>query len=602
MSIHVNKKNNDLNTKFNIVVSAEKKYNQHVKASVDTHRLTMGKDKDVTAKQYDFVKNFDGVKLSVNDNLAVFTDSANTVAKPLFVQTAQISGSPLHQIKIASQRERESNFTVQTALEMAKYDGYNNVYAYFLTLTVPNCKKAQLDYTFSQLSLNRSEFIKALADGTRRKSGLRLPSLTGSYTEFLGSLSSLEVTLNKNSMKLHSSDNLYHPHCHILLLTASKIDLDKASHVLFNYWKQKNQSLTLSYEAFFLEPCYSKNADDFDLTEAVSEASKYAVKPDFYKNLPSVPTNFSMDVFSEVFKTVKGRQMKAVTGYFWKAKKFLGKLKRGIRVNGKKYSLLNSVMSAGYKDQKVHVPDILTEFKNFDGKKFNGTRDLADSELLFANRGLLENVEFMMPNNLAWGQTKEAKLYKWLLTERINFVEVGALDDKLNEYSNIRLDQINSELAKEDVNDDVLEKREHQLEDCESLYDAYCTNLSGMSELDYIDIKPLIKRRDLYIALSNSNMVLQQNKNGYNLSFDADCVKSAEIEKSICDTFLNDPVKKIKYDFIPNEVIADYINWINGLPNFTDDMNNADMGSYSVINPLLKRVDVLQTYILDTFS
>ena len=503
MTVHVHKKvkkngktrTQSMSSKWNNITKSERKFNKHWLAGVDMgyFKITVTDDAgkviekgDLSENQYDMLKDLMLVDEDHNHNGAVlcepygiYSNSEGTASKPTFYLTSKMAHSPLREISDSSKRVSEGRLMAQTVLEMAKYRGFDKPQAYFLTLTVPNCDKDGLASALSDLFTNVSAVLKALKDGTRNQNGLRLPALNGKKADFLGAMASFEITVNLIKMRNHETDGLYHPHCHILLLFDRPLVLTQgplsAPVTMFNYWQKKNANSWLSSQAFDLEPCYDKDTGTMNMADAINEASKYAIKPDFYTRFPSEPDDWSVSVFSELMKAIKGRKMKRSTGLFYDAQGYISWLKKGAKgKDGSWHNIFSAVLSGHYTDEDdSRVPDILTHSYKFEHGRLNDSHDakhewsdptdfqsmfnggmpakkagLSAQEILYANSSILKHSMWTLPVGINWSDNDKAQMYKWLL-ERTEFFNLATVDNWIS-YLEKQLSRKN--LSKDDFN------------------------------------------------------------------------------------------------------------------------------------------------------
>lgn len=540
---------------------------------------------DLTWKQYTFLKDTGGVVTA--SPTRIYSSSDFTATKAPFYLTTKLAHSPLREINDSSKRNTEGRFLSQTVLEIAKYRGYDKPQAYFMTLTVPNCDLGELSDTLSKLMSDVAKVTKALKDGTNNKNGLRLPSFGSKKAQFLGSLISFEITVNQLKLSYEEGAGLFHPHCHLILLFDRPLAQYRSSKTMFDYWKSKNVGSWLSEEAFSLEPCYDRETGTMDITSAMHEASKYAVKPDFYKRFPHTPSEFSTKVFTELMRSIKSRQLKRRTGLFYDAQGFNGWGRNGIKVGKKHYDIYSAMLSSHYVDEPdKRVPDvythsyavqsghILTEKKPFRsdfGALFKDCDDrlshMTRAEIIYANAGLLMHSIFELPDDTVWPDTDKAQLYKWLLS-RMKFFNLGTVKDWASDLK-ARADDAE---AKSKDDDDALSKHAKKLRlhlsDIELLSDAleHCGGVTKEFRLQY-------QRLALFDQLKRHRAIIKHDADGkVCVEFGGlDPTESREIERKLAHLYLSDDLEQ--FEFISDDVLLDYNGWRNG---FESEYENED--------------------------
>ena len=666
MAVHVHKikKNGKVRTqtmgsKWNNITKSERKFNKHWLAGVEMgyFKVTVKDEKgkiiekgDLSETQYDLLKDLMLVDDKHNHNGAVlcqpysiYSNSERTASKPTFYLTSKMAHSPLREISDSSRRVSEGRLLAQTVLEMARYRSIEELQAlnggkepkeedirkpqaYFLTLTVPNCDKGDLKVALSELSTNSSAVLKALKDGTRNKNGLRLRNdVDGNYVNFLGAMVSLEITVNLRKMRNHDTAGLYHPHAHILLLFDRPLLLGdgplSASTTMFNYWQAKNSNSWLSRQAFDLERCYDSATGTMKMADAIKEASKYAIKPDFYTRFPSVPDDWSVSVFAELMKAIKGRKMKRSTGLFYEAQGYISWLKKGAKDNdGVHHDIYSAVLSGHYSDEDdSRVPDIFTHSYKFergqldshDAKtewiekdepddldlnsffdpdfdpdsvpetKYELRAGLSAAEILYANSSLLSHSMWKLPSDIHWPNNDKAKLYKWLL-ERTVFFKKSTIDDWISYLDNMLL------CFRDELSESQIRHYCCQLDDVKRLKVAL-GDFDGGSMI-VPDFNEQYRRLALYDQMKQhrakgvyKKVTIGGRKDGriYErqgdvldyISFDGlDREASREFEKLLVRHYLSDPLEDIQ--FISPDVWKDYCLWRWGFKSELEDENN----------------------------
>lgn len=397
MAIKIKDSSKTLSGKFDTYIKSQYKFLSLVHAGAINGLLTVTKPKDNKHKhnfKHQPILSDNGdlgyeqyYHLDMTDNVViphvtmVYSNGANTAGRVVYIDNTRIAHSPLRELNEASKRTQTMVKVLDTAKQLQQIrSGSSEFCSYMTTLTIPNCNKDELDQVVGSMSTRITAVIKALQDGYRNGNGLRLVDHNGRPVQILGAIVKIEITINQVKLKTCDSQGIFHPHIHIVLITANELALGPSRRILFHYWSNKNSDMILSRKAFNFKKAYSKNQmDSDDSTSIVAEATKYATKPTMYKLLPTIKDSnnltsddqFKLEIFCEVFKTIKGRQLSRSYGLIRDATGFVNFLKNGIMVkyrgnnpmHGKheRISIFDAFMFGNYNDNKqIHVPDIMT--------------------------------------------------------------------------------------------------------------------------------------------------------------------------------------------------------------------------------------------------
>lgn len=463
MAIKIKDSSKTLGSKFDTYIKSQYKFLSLIHAGAINGLLTVTKPTDSKHKhnfkhQPVLVDSGDlGYEqyyhLDMTDNVViphvtmVYSNGANTAGRVVYIDNTRIAHSPLRELNESSKRTSTMVKVLDTAEQLQQIrTGNSTLHAYMTTLTIPNCDKNDLNRVVGSMSTRVTAVIKALQDGFRNGNGLRLVDHNGRPVQVLGALVKIEITINQAKLKSNDSAGIFHPHVHIILITADELALGPARRILFHYWSNKNSDMVLSRKAFNFKQAYSKNSGD-DKVSIISEATKYATKPAMYKVLPTIKggssltsdDKFKLEIFCEIFKAIKGRQLSRVYGLLRDATGFINFLKNGIMVKYRgnnpmhkeheRISIFDAFMFGNYDDnQRIHVPDIMTTRNQLvPGGNFEQT-ELSDDEVLYANKGLLSGATWELPDGIKWpANNKKASEYKELLS-RFGFVEPGMIN------------------------------------------------------------------------------------------------------------------------------------------------------------------------------
>lgn len=590
---------------------SESIFNELVLESVDRGYLSCGDATkkvngkrpryDITEKQRDFLDDVsyirrDGTRRVTaclsgtrSSHVPVYTDGASTVAKAPFYLTSKIAHSPFREMNEASLRERKSILMIDAALKTAVKKGFTDPAAYMVTLTIPNVDQHHLMDGYRDVSKSASKLTKALKDGTNKKNGLRLRAEAGHFVKFAGGLISIEITVNPDKLKNHDHQGLFHPHAHILMIFDGRFDQIDARRTLFSYWEKLVPQYQLSSKAFDIEEAYDHVDGSLDLGKCVKEVTAYATKPDFYTRFRKLlatgndsDTDYACQVFSELFHTIKGRTTKRNIGVMRDAAGFVKWLDDGYAVtkNGHKtkYSILPAVLAATTVDD--HVPDILTKkimyYHDRTGGHFTKPQQLSSLEIIYANRSLLEQCLWSLPD-IDWPNNSKADLYQYLL-KTYSFFEpsMSGLDSMFNSWTDQRqsaVDDLNldiqsleaeltvphnpqqlNRIADQIRHDKVrLNKARQQLIDVQHL-DCVRSLFVHSFQFRFANWSAYYRRLALYDAFDVHHIAFDHGSVRFDgLDEDGSC----EVEKRLCHVFLDQPDGE-SFTYIPNDILHDY--------------------------------------------
>lgn len=430
MSKHVYQKNKE-NSKRKTLISwgtalkSERLFNKFIVAAHEQGLLQL------TEKQYKNAKSLNAYAVNSHSINRMIMNSACSTTKLINIITTKIPHSPLKEANDASIRQRESMFILNTITKISEHKfKVQEPFFYMVTFTIPNVDEGHLNAALKKLAKDVSAINKAFKDGAKNNNGLQL-----GMAKWLGAYVSIEITVNRHQLKKEESKGIYHPHAHVIVVFDKPLNFSPvmitrkevpnmtqdstykkaAEAILFKYWAQKNRKLQLSPDAFQIETCYN-NEKDY-LSGVVAEATKYVMKPNLYKYLPSIPTPFSVKIFAELFNSMKGKTFKRNAGVFNEAKGFF-------RCLSKNKIFSSAVLSSSFHKQKSdYVPAIFTKIGNFDFDKskyryrLNNVSEMSDDMLIQFNQALIGNVGFdqKLFRQIKW--SIKNKLYQYLLKE-----------------------------------------------------------------------------------------------------------------------------------------------------------------------------------------
>lgn len=560
--------------KMHEVVESEEKRDKYLLAAANYGFLTVGKGKDLTEKQYHYLKTTGGSIAVRQQAVAAVTDGTGRVGKPFGVYTSGIPGSPMRAVCDASKQERNLRYVMDTGLELADCQNIKKVCGYFLTITIPNVDLDELEAAFPELGKKGSRFVKSLYDANKRGNGATLTGWFGDQVHVLGTLLKLETTVNKDCLKHHIGSGIFHPHLHLLILTDGPLNIPITKADLFEKWQERNPSLKLSPDAFKLESVYSHNDVELgsgaELKSAAVEAAKYTVKPDFYKHFLRNPTKFGAKVAAELLKATKHVHALRAAGLIALAQGYLA-------LTRKQKGLYEASMAGGYmsdnQDQSlddVYVPDIYTKLAVMRSGHLISERELSDKELLGANRSLLEGAVLGDYARLVWPDTKRGRLYKYLFEHTAFMKNRQDLENRLKLWAEARGLQYSRAFVtyqdaldsgdKDAINDakQVLARLDEQINDLHRLQAALPDDLS---EIRYTDLHRLGKLLAMFDKMRRlrCHIVWDQDKNTPRPVFGSSVDASDDAEKVLCEMYLNNDLQTFRY--LPPEICAAYETW-----------------------------------------
>lgn len=580
MAIHA--KNKTLKEKLTRLNDSETLFNRYVLDCVKAGFLTVGDDSrkkgvDISETSYEFIQKYGSIVSYVP--LDAYVDGARTLARPLKWKTSGIAHSPSKEQKRSSKSISQNQMALRILRNYMRDHGVERWNAYFVTMTIPNVDLGTLHKSIKMIHKAASQMMTALRNANSNKNGLRLVCSEDddgniTYTEYLGGLMALEVTINP--VKLHRKDGkgLFHPHVHLLIQTKDPISCSWLKQRLFSYWKAKfGAKLYLSPKAFKVERSWNDN-------DSISELNKYAVKPDFYMHFSRKPNSFTMSVFSELLKSIKNVKMHITYGWLRNATRLVKKMSE-TAVGRYVMSAINAGLLPA--DQSGYAPDIVTSVATISNKAFD-VRGLGDDELIYANQNILKYSLWHKPQNIKYPDTVLGQWFKELIDD-ITFA--SSIWDVLDNWRNNRqakVDSIDNRLHAKHVTTmkkNVLNKRlrvaEAQLDDVDKLIKAVSSHISrdgfrlnthDYSErynklalfrtLDYIGVrftwKTLKFNRPFYISGNGKTIDVDMP---WGLEFPPDATVT---EEDVCQLYLktdwSDDIK-----FVDPSVVLEYFMW-----------------------------------------
>lgn len=248
----------------------------------------------------------------------VLASSDHSMVKHL-VMTPQIAGSPVRESNRASEQILKSLHIYQIMNYLLGKDD-KDLKAAFLTFSFKNADLGHL--TDAEQALNM--IYKKLRRYMERTCDF------GS-AEYLGTLPSLEVTVNLEKLYKRDTRGLFHPHFHVVIFYSGEINLGNVYRQLWAKYKDlcDKANAKASAAAFLLEPTYDKDSENeeqyviFDngqqkqskekrqkgLLDSILEATKYETKPAdlnavaIDKKDPKPLKNFKAKAWAELYNS-----------------------------------------------------------------------------------------------------------------------------------------------------------------------------------------------------------------------------------------------------------------------------------------------------------
>lgn len=378
MAFKVDVDKHDIADKFAIALKSERLFNDSVLQCMNAGLINKT---SVSGQRYAM----SSALIRNQQSFDLLTNSEKSTGKMKIVMSSGDHLSPLQEQQDSSMRIKEVAQQVSISrllLEKQKSlfgNCQDNMKAYMITLTIPNCSKGRLNDVFKTHRQRVSKFVRSLKDGASRKNGLVLIG-DGSY---IGCLVSHELTVNESLISSKSVFSIYHPHTHIVLLTDDEIDIDETSDLLFSKWVDLNKKdYNLNRSAFDFRASYSKKKTQDDVLSSVVESIKYAVKPSTWNLFDDVKNDvYQRELFAEIYNSMRGFKKKMSFGILRQAKSFL--------------NAFGSFESAISFSTLADFPDLVTQLVEINKTKnrfvSQHSRQLTSDEIIYYNRSLIEN-------------------------------------------------------------------------------------------------------------------------------------------------------------------------------------------------------------------
>ena len=277
---------------------------------------------DLSKKQKAQLKFFEKYNFNIlkpKSTFNVLSNSAkNRVKAQLF--SVGLSHSPLVQSNKSSRDTMEMMYTYDILNYLAQKEFEledDQVHTSMLTISFENADKEHLSDSIQELLL----FYRQLKDFFRK-------TLEWQDNDYLGTIPSLEVTINSAKLEKHNPKSLWHAHLHILIFNSHELEIKSVRSKIWNKYSSlcKKAGIYASEKAFLLENAYAQakgesGYDDFlndkkkqrqqerkIARAATAEAGKYAIKSSDYNkflkiNKKGETDDFALQCFAELYSS-----------------------------------------------------------------------------------------------------------------------------------------------------------------------------------------------------------------------------------------------------------------------------------------------------------
>ncbi|MHC3378048.1 protein rep [Ligilactobacillus equi] len=441
------------------VVKSTQIYYKSLDSAISKGFLEVGSD--LTMKAFDKVKRLASDGLQVRSWVSL--DSAQKSSIKMY--SAGLAHEPLTEHNRATKRHGLVRAGERFMREFARLDGFNRIHTHMITLTLPNCNKGDLEDAVKDLSSKRRSLSMWLNDP--KGNPLSVP--------VVGTLSAIEITVNRDKKKQKNSYGLYHPHLHLLLAVDGKLAYKKrlltskayktvravpADYAtIMDKWGSFFADAELSSKAQFGEETYAK--DGGTCSDAILEAVKYVSKSNDY--LPSdYEDDWEVSIFAEVFKTIKGLRAHTTGGYWRDGKTLANRLDQ-------KGWLTPFTVAFDMADKRAvtSIYDALTISTELKSGVVGHSHKLTPEELLYYNRDFLSKASFGFPMSkvVAKGSEKGRKALEVMQAiEKRYKMQVGTVDGLLDrlfdqtKFTKAKWHDFSQRLLRMDKDDDNYKK------------------------------------------------------------------------------------------------------------------------------------------------
>lgn len=241
----------------------------------------------------------DGFEFKIGEMINVLSNGKGDTFKHV-MRTPALSGSPIYESNRSSQKIMQSRHVLDLMKYLNGKDNDGDVNAVFLTFSFTNADFGHL--ADGQQSLN--DMYKKMKEFMRK-------TMRWGNAKFLGTMPSMELTLNKRRIQQGNDGGIYHVHFHVIIFFSGEKDLKSWKKQLWKKFQKLCQKadVKVAESAFFLEETYAKSkkseadnekarqkfddeakrdaendddddTNDSDVEKGILEASKYVAKPE----------------------------------------------------------------------------------------------------------------------------------------------------------------------------------------------------------------------------------------------------------------------------------------------------------------------------------
>lgn len=308
--------NQNTASQFVGLLHSEQIFNTLISLSEAKNYIELSKKQKAQLK---FFEKYNFNILKPKSSFNVLSNSAkNRVKAQLF--SVGLSHSPLKQSNEASRDTMEMMYTydILNYLAQNEFELENDqVHTSMLTISFENADKEHLSDSIQELLL----FYRQLKDFFRK-------TLDWQDNDYLGTIPSLEVTINSAKLEKHNPKALWHAHLHILIFNSHELEIKSVRSKIWNKYSSlcKKAGIYASEKAFLLENAYAKaegqNSYDSFFNDkkkqkqqehkiaraATAEAGKYAIKSSDYNkflkfNKKGEADDFALQCFAELYSS-----------------------------------------------------------------------------------------------------------------------------------------------------------------------------------------------------------------------------------------------------------------------------------------------------------
>lgn len=308
--------NQNTASQFVGLLHSEQIFNTLISLSEAKNYIELSKKQKAQLK---FFEKYNFNILKPKSTFNVLSNSAkNRVKAQLF--SVGLAHSPLVQSNKSSRDTMEMMYTYDILNYLARKEfelENDQVHTSMLTISFENADKEHLSDSVQELLL----FYRQLKE-------YLIKTLDWQDNNLLGTIPSLEVTINNAKLEKHNPKSIWHAHLHILIFNSKELEIKSVRSKIWNKYSSlcKKAGIYASEKAFLLENAYAKaegqNSYDCFLNDkkkkkqqeykiaraATAEAGKYAIKSSDYNkflkfNKKGEPDDFALQCFAELYSS-----------------------------------------------------------------------------------------------------------------------------------------------------------------------------------------------------------------------------------------------------------------------------------------------------------